>query len=236
MQKFENIISITQFLIKNAEPRYKEFSKKLVPDTKYEIIGVRVPLLKKLAKNLKNTQVANDFLNTSHIYYEEWFLHGLLISQESDFEKALALLDKFIPHIDNWAICDSFVSSLKIIKHYPSIFYDKILRLISSELPYVKRVAIVIFLNYFLDDNFNSKTLTILSGIISDNYYVNMALAWYFSVALVKQYNDTIPYFTNYKLPIFVHNQALQKAIESYRVPNEKKTYLKSLKIKKERP
>ena len=118
----------------------------------------------------------------------------------------------------------------------PNVIFDKTLQWLLSDLPYVKRFAIVTFLNYFLDVNFDCKILSILSKIISDNYYVNMALAWFFSIALIKQYNQTIKYFEQKFLPVWVHNKAIQKATESYRISNEKKSYLRSLKIKKERP
>ena len=223
---------ITKRLIENIDLTYKDFSKKLIPDTKLKILGVRVPIIKKLAKEYKNTPTAQAFLSEDHIYYEEWFLHGLLISQIKDFNKAISLTEEFLPHIDNWGICDSFSASLKIFLKYPHEVYERILTWLKSDRPYVKRFAIVVLLDYFLDSNFDSKILTITSAIISDNYYVNMAIAWLFSVALVKHYNETITFIEQRTLPRFVHNKAIQKAIESFRISQDKKTYLRTLKIK----
>ena len=223
---------IIQELFNNQDKIYKLFSQKLIPDTKLEIIGVRVPILKNIAKKYKNTNTENEFLQEKHFYYEEWFLHGLLIGNETNFEKTMRYVEDFLPQIDNWAICDSFVSSLKIFKKNKTAVYKKVKEWILSDNTYTKRFAIVVLLDYFIDSEFIRETLTILQTIISDNYYVNMALAWFYSVALIKEYKTTLPIIESKKLPKFVHNKSIQKAVESFRIKEDIKAYLKSLKIK----
>jgi len=225
---------LTESLFNNKDDEYKKFSKKLIPDTKLDMIGVRVPLIKSTAK-LCTIEDAEKFLSLPHEYYEEWFLHGLIIGKINDINKVLSLTENFLPNIDNWAICDSFATSLKIFKKHPELVLSYVKKWIKCEHVYTKRFAIVILLSYFLDSQFNSKILTITQTIISDNYYVNMALAWFYSVALVKQYDKVIPIIESKTLPQFVHNKAIQKAIESFRIPTNKKEYLKKLKLKTRR-
>ena len=226
---------ITKELFKSVDKNYCEFSKKLIPDTNYEILGVRVPTIKKIAKKYStNTKIINDYLFEKHYYYEEWFLHGLLIGLEKrDVEKVLKLLDEFLPYLDNWAICDSTSASLKIIKCNKELFFEKITGYLNSNNPYTVRFAVTLFMNYFLEEQYLEDIFKLINKINSNHYYINMAISWLYSVALVKHYDKTITLFTDNVLSDFIHNKSIQKAIESFRIPQDKKLYLKTLKRKK---
>lgn len=231
---------ITEKLLNACDKNYKKFSEKLIPDTKYEIIGVRVPVLKKIAKELSlshNRNLLNNFMSSNHYFYEEYFLHGILLSylKTDNIDKFIEQIESFIPHIDNWATCDSTVMNLKIIQKYPVYFLTHVEKWLKNDNIYIKRFAIVILLSYYLDKNFNSAIINMVAKIKSDNYYVNMACAWFFSVALIKQYNYTIPLLKKNILSNFTHNKTIQKAVESYRISNETKIYLKTLKRKKDK-
>ena len=222
----------TNKLLSLVEEDYKIFSKKLIPDTDKEIIGVRTPLIKSLIKEYKhNKELFFDFLTQKHTFHEEFLLHGLILSTEKDINVLLEKLNVFSTQIDNWAVCDSTVAGLKLIKKYPTQTLELVKKFVKSNKPYVVRLGIVILLYYFLDKNFNREILEIVASVNSNNYYVNMAIAWFYSVALVKQYNFTIPIIQNKTLPKFVQNKTIQKAIESFRIPKETKSYLKTLKV-----
>lgn len=212
----------------------KAFTQKLVPDTRLEILGVCVPDIRNVAKQLaKNKVAAMRFFESEHLYYEEWFTHGLLIGYFSDdHEKTLNLCKEFVSHIDNWAICDSFTASVKQIDKDQDFYLQDILKFTESKQPYVVRAGVTFLLNHYLCDKYFDTIISAIKDIDSDNYYVNMGVAWLLSVMLVKFYERAIPLFIN---PIFkktVHNKAIQKAVESRRIPQRQKQYLKKLKIK----
>ena len=226
---------LTQKLIENGEEFYKNFHSKLVPDCAHKLIGVRVPKVKKIALSAvkSNDKAICDFLSETHTFYEEFMLHALLINHIStSIEETFYHLEKFLPQIDNWAVCDSLVSSLKIFNKHPKIVLEKVKEYLKSKSVYTVRFGIVTLLNYFLDGNFTDEILPLALSVDSENYYINMALAWLVSIGLVKQYDKTIPHLESKNLPKFIHNKAIQKAIESYRISNEKKEYLRTLKIK----
>ena len=221
----------TKRLLSLKDKKYCEFSKKLIPDTEKEIIGVRTPLIKKIIKENNDFALISNFFQEKHVFHEEFLLHGLLISTIKDVNQSLNLLSEFVNHIDNWAVCDSTVSALKILKKHPKKALDFAKKCILSPKPYVVRFGIVILLDYFLDDNFSNEIISLVKNINSENYYVNMAIAWFFSVALVKQYDSTISIILEKNLPKFVHNKSIQKAIESFRIDKDKKEYLRKLKV-----
>ncbi len=225
--------TITQKFFKFAEEDYKKFSKKLIPDTKLTILGVRTPIIKSLAReyNKNNLAEISNFLNDKHTYYEEWLLHGFLLSYEKDIDNLFVKLNNFIPFIDNWAICDYSVMAMKLFRKYPEKTFEKVKEFLYSNSPYTIRFGIVILLSYFLDENFSDKILELIKTISSEHYYVNTALAWFYSVALVKQFDKTIKIIEEKNLPKFVHNKSIQKAIESFRISDKNKHYLKTLKI-----
>ena len=224
---------LTKLLFDNQDLKYKEFSKKLIPDTNYPIIGVRAPTIKNIAKDAaKNDDAFQSFINHKHEYYEEFLLHGLLIGQKKlSVDQTLTLLEDFLPCIDNWAICDCTVSALKVFKKdLPKVFL-KVKEWIKSDRPYTVRFALVTLLDYFLGENFNEEVLSLAVSACTNHYYINMAIAWLISVALVKNYTQTISLIESKVLPKFVQNKSIQKAVESFRISNETKEYLKSFKI-----
>ena len=230
--EFKDKNDITDFLLRNADEEYREFTAKLTPNIdKESIIGVRVPLLRKLSKKLKNTDVATDFLHSlPHSYLEENHLHGFLIEHSTDFDTAISLLEDFLPYINNWATCDTVRP--KIFKKHTDKLYEKIKLWLKSDHTYTVRYAIGLLNSFYLDEHFESKHLQLVAGIKSDEYYINMMIAWYFATALCKQYDDAVKTLENRTLPLWVHNKAIQKARESYRIDADTKAYLNTLKIK----
>lgn len=219
-------------LFQLADEEYKNFHSRLMPTVNPDLImGVRVPALRKFAKAFGKTELAADFINIlPHKYYEENNLHGFLIEQIRDFEDCINALDKFLPFVDNWATCD--MTSPKILGKNTEKLLIKINEWIKSEKTYTVRYGIGMLMRHFLDDNFEREYLDLVSGVKSDEYYINMMIAWYFATALAKQWESTLPYIENKVLDVWVHNKAIQKAVESNRITGEQKAYLKTLKIK----
>lgn len=223
---------ILAYLQSVSDKKYKDFTKKLIPNISEErILGVRTPILRSLAKSLKDTELSKDYLSTlPHTYLEENHLHGFLIENERDFREAVEKLEAFLPHIDNWATCDCVRP--KVLKKDLPALYEHIKRWINSENTYTVRYAIGLLNSFYLDSAFDKSHLSLVSKIKSDEYYINMMIAWYFATALTKQYESTIPYIESKALPNWVHNKTIQKAIESYRIDENTKNYLRTLKIK----
>lgn len=215
-----------------ADKEYKNFHSKLMPTVNPDLImGVRVPVLRKFAKDFGKTELAEEFINIlPHKYYEENNLHGFLIEQIRDFDACIEALDKFLPYVDNWATCD--MTSPKILGKKTDCLLVRINEWIKSDKTYTVRYGIGMLMRYYLDKNFEKEHLKIVSGINSEEYYINMMIAWYFATALAKQWESTLPYIENRVLPVWVHNKAIQKAVESNRISTEQKEYLKTLKIK----
>ena len=228
-------MNIQSELIKMQDSGYKQFHAKLMPTINPDtIIGIRVPALREFAKGIKNTKEAEKFITElPHNYYEENNLHAFLICSIDDFDECIKELDKFLPYVNNWATCDSMRP--KCFKKNTNKLLSEIYRWLDSGHTYTKRFAIEMLMTYYLDDEFDEKYLEDVAKIISDEYYINMMIAWYFATALAKQYKKTIPYIEQNCLPEWVHNKTIQKAIESYRITDEKKMYLKGLKIKNSR-
>lgn len=225
-------IYMQKMLFESQDLGYKEFQSKLIPNIdKDTVIGVRTPQLRKFAKEFAKNPLAQDFLQIiPHHYYEENNIHGLLIENIRDFDRVVFELDRFLPYIDNWATCD--IISPKIFKkHLPELIV-KINEWIKSGDTYTIRFALKMLMSFYLDSEFKPEYLSLASVIKSDEYYVNMMIAWFFATALSKQYDETIKYIENKKLPQWVHNKAIQKAVESYRITDEQKDYLRTLKIK----
>ena len=216
---------------KNADLKYQEFSQKIIKEVK---VQVRAKNAKEIAKKYANTVLGQEFLNNlPHNSADENNVHGFMLGyiKTNDVYEIINKIEAFLPYIDNWGTCDFTVSNLKIIKKYPIIFKKIANNWLNSEKCFVRRFAIDIYISYFLDDNFNDKDLLKLSKINNNNYYVNMALAWYFSVALVKQYEKTVNILKDKKIVnVWVHNKAIQKACESFRICENNKMYLKTLK------
>ncbi len=215
------------------DTKYKDFNSKLIPNIdSNKVIGVKVPAIRSLAKEIKDEPYIKEFLNElPHEYQEENILHGLLLALiYKDIYELLNKLDVFLKYADNWAVTDTICP--KLFKKYPDIVYKQIKKWLKSKDEYVIRFGVVSLLQFYLDDNFKEEILELVKNIKSDYFYVKMAIAWFYSFALIKQYDTTIKYFENKELEPWIHNKSIGKAIESYRISNEKKEYLKSLKIK----
>lgn len=209
---------------------YRDFQSALMPTVdKEKIIGVRIPQLRACAKELYGTQEADNFLKElPHTYYEEDNLHAFLIEKITDFDTALYETERFLPYIDNWATCDSFTP--KAFKKSPELLLKPIEKWLVSEKTYTVRYAIKLLMTFFLDERFDKRYLETVANVQSDEYYVKMMVAWYFATALAKQYDAAIIYLENGVLSPWVHNKAIQKAIESFRISPEIKKYLRKLK------
>ena len=224
-------MDIQKTLINLQDKKYKLFTEKLIPNIQPNcIIGVRAPELKKLAKQIDAQNKSKFLINLPHNFLEENNLHAYIICQTNDFDKCIEYINKFLPYIDNWATCDSLRP--KCLKHNPKKLLEQINIWLTSNHTYTIRFAIEMLMLYFLDDNFDKEFCEIISNIKSDEYYVNMMIAWYFATALAKQPKTAIKYLENKTLSNFVHNKTIQKAIESYLISNKQKQYLKTLKIK----
>lgn len=211
---------------------YRDFHAKLMPTVDPErIIGVRTPELRKFAGEFAKTPGAAEFLKAlPHRYYEEDNLHGCLIAGMKDYGACVEKLDEFLPFVDNWATCD-MISPKVFKKHLPEL-YGKIKEWISSEHTYTVRFGIGMLMGFYLDDVFSPEYPELVSGLRSEEYYINMMIAWYFATALAKQYDRILPYIEKKRLDKWSHNKAIQKAVESRRITEEQKAYLKTLKIR----
>lgn len=214
------------------DDKYRDFTSKLIPTVeKSRIIGVKTPELRKFAKEIFKEKNYENFLNSlPHKYHEENSLHGFIIENIKDFNRVIGYLDKFFPYIDNWATCD--LISPKIFKKYLPELICKIKEWINSGRVYSVRFGVEMLMTHYLDDNFLPEYLKLVADIKSEEYYINMMIAWYFATAFAKQYDFAVKYIENKKLDVWVHNKSIQKAIESRRIPPDKKEYLKTLKIK----
>ncbi len=223
---------ITQTLFSLKDDTYRDFTSKLVPNIeKDNIIGVRTPTLRNIAKALKGSDIAYEFMSTlPHRYLEENHLHGFLIEYEKDYEKALSLTCDFLPFINNWATCDT--TRPKVFKKDLDTLFTYIKKWITSKHTYTIRYAVGLLLSFYLDDKFDKSHLSLVASIKSDEYYVKMMVAWYFATALAKQYETTIPYIENGVIEKWTHNKTITKAVESYRISDDKKAYIKTLRKK----
>ncbi len=222
---------ITRDLMSLADPGYKSFHSRLVPNLEPDaIIGVRVPALRRYASSVAGSEDALAFISAlPHRYYEENTLHGLLIECERDFGRLCTQLDRFLPYVDNWATCD--IISPPLFKRNPDGLYERALGWAHSAHTYTCRFGVGVLMRCFLDDAFVPEVLKAVADIKSDEYYVNMMRAWFFCDALIKQYDSAVVYLERQRLDIFTHNKSIQKARESNRVSAEQKRYLGTLRI-----
>lgn len=224
---------IQQILFKYQDTQYADFSAKLVPTLPREsFIGIRSPNYKLILKELKTLplDVTNDFLKElPHQYHEENCLHIALINKTKNYDECLAALENFLPYINSWAVSDGL--NPPSLKKNKQLLLPKLEQWIRAEAPFTKRVGMLLLMKYFLDDDYKPEYLELPASIRSDEYYVNMMTAWLFAEALVKQWDTALPFIQNKKLAPWTHNKAIQKACESFRVSDEHKEYLKTLRI-----
>lgn len=210
--------------------KYRDFHSKLMPETDKEtVIGIRTPVLRKFAKEFAGTSEAEAFLRQlPHRYYEENNLHMMLITGIKDYEKCMEEIQRFLPCIDNWATCD--YPAPKCFARHKDQVLEEAKRWNSSGETYVIRYGIGMLMRLFLDEDFSSEYLEMAAAVQSQEYYVNMMIAWYFATALAKQWDATVPYIEQHKLSDWVHRKTVQKAVESYRITPEQKEYLKGFR------
>ncbi len=225
---------IKQELKQLADEKYKEFHKGLCPGTE-NILGVRVPVLREYAKKLSKEYDIRELLNDiDNEYYEEIMLQGMLIglekAKDNDIENILKDIEEFVPKIDNWAICDVFCAGLKITKQHLIEIWEFIQKYLVSDKEFEIRFGVVMILDYYITEEYLGKNFAIFNHIKSNQYYVQMAVAWAISICLIKFYDKTIEYLEQAKIDKFTYNKAIQKAIESYRISDEQKTELRKMK------
>lgn len=221
---------IQKQLFNLADKKYAEFQAKLTPTVDRDLfIGVRVPEVRKLAKELYKSDQYETFLKElPHKYYDENMLHGLILSEFKDYDACIAEVDKFLPFVDNWAVCD--IMSPKCFKKNKDKLLQKIIEWSKSKAVYTSRFGIEMLMSHYLDDDFKVEYLEIPAKVKLDDYYSKMMVAWFFATALTKQWDASIPYIETGKLETWIHNKTIQKARESYRITDEQKAYLKTLK------
>lgn len=218
-------------LFSMADEKYRDFQSKLMPTVpKEKIIGIRTPLLRKFAKDFSKNPEAEVFIgNLPHEYYEENNLHAFLLEYINDFDGCAEGVTKFLPFVDNWATCDSM--SPKIFGENKEKLRGYIEKWLSAKDTYSVRFGIKMLMEHFLGEDFSAEYPERVAKIKSEEYYIRMMQAWYFATALAKQYDEILPFIENKKLEKWTHNKAIQKAIESYRITEEQKEYLKTLKM-----
>ena len=223
-------MEILRELFQKQDVAYRDFQLALIPTVRKErIIGVRTPELRAMAKALRGSDEAAAFLRRlPHLYFEENQLHAFLIELIADFAACVAALDVFVPHVDNWATCDSM--SPKVLGRNKKALRAQVERWLASSHPYTVRYGVGTLMRWFLDGDFRPDDLCRVAALRSEDYYVKMMVAWYFATALAKQYDAALPFLETSRLPQWTHNKAIRKALESRRLSPEQKQHLKTLK------
>jgi len=218
-------------LFEMRDEEYRDFNAKLIPNVDADkVIGVRTPALRKYAKELSKREDIGEFISAlPHRYFEENQLHGFIISEIKDYERCLSETERFLPYIDNWATCDQTLP--KVFSKHTEELFPVIKKWLKSGRAYTVRFGTGCLMRHYLDDFFREECLRLVAGISHQDYYVKMMTAWYFATALAKRYDETLPYIEEKRLEPWTHNKAIQKAVESYRITDEQKKYLRTLKI-----
>ncbi len=214
------------------DEKYRDFQVKLIPSAEPDtVIGVRTPQLRKYAGQLLKREDVSAFLDDlPHRYFDENQLHVFIISGIKDYERCINEVIRFLPYVDNWATCDQM--SPKIFKKHRKELLENVELWLSSKETYTVRFGIGMLMEHFLDEDYDTKYPEMVAAVRSEEYYINMMIAWYFATALAKQYETVIPFIENKRLSDWTHNKAIQKAVESYRITQEQKDYLRGLKVK----
>lgn len=224
-------MTICERLFELQDQKYRSFQSKLIPNIDPAfIIGVRLPYLREIAKEIADVDIGSEFINTlPHKYLEEYHIHSFIIAKINNFDKCIYELEKFLPYVDNWAVCDSLRPKCFNKNRDRLIIHIK--KWIKSKNVYTVRFAIEMLMLHYLDEDFSRDHLELVSLVDSNDYYVKMMVAWYFATALAKQYEAALIFIeSNGISDIWIHNKSIQKALESYRIDPEHKEYLKGLK------
>ena len=214
------------------DEKYRDFQVKLIPSAEPDtVIGVRTPQLRKYAGQLLKREDVSAFLDDlPHRYFDDNQLHAFIISGIKDYERCINEVIRFLPYVDNWATCDQM--SPKIFKKHRKELLENVELWLSSKETYTVRFGIGMLMEHFLDEDYDTNYPEMVAAVRSEEYYINMMIAWYFATALAKQYETVIPFIENKRLSDWTHNKAIQKAVESYRITQEQKDYLRGLKVK----
>ncbi len=217
-------------LLPYRDEKYRQMQIRLLPNVSGDtIIGVRTPVLRKIAKELAKREEKDGFLaELPHRFFEENMLHFFIVAEIKDFDGCIFETERFLPYVDNWALCDQ--SSPKVFKKHRKELLPFVKKWIASEHTYTSRFGIRMLMNEYLEEDFKEEYLSLVASKKGDDYYLKMMIAWYFATALAKQYSSTLPYIENRTLDPWTHKKAIQKAVESYRVSEEHKAYLKTLR------
>ena len=222
---------IQQYLLSMKDEKYRDFTLPLIPNIDQDtFIGVRLPVIQKYAKSL-DEDTKNVFLSElSHYYHEENILHAFILSNIKDYDEFITKTDAFLPYVTNWSVCDAICN--KHLNKYKDKLIRVVYRWLKSKELYRVRYAVKCLMNYYLGDDFKEEHIDKVAEVKLDDYYVKMMVAWYLATGLAKNYDAFVKPIENHKFDKFTHNKAIQKAVESYRVSDEHKAYLKQLKIK----
>lgn len=223
-------MDITERLFECADEKYADFQAKLTPSVNRSLfIGVRVPDLRRMAKELYGAKAYEGFLTElPHTYFDENMLHGLILSEFKDYDACILGVDGFLPFVDNWAVCDSM--SPKCFRKHKDSLIGQAVRWSQSDETYTVRFGLKTLMTHFLDEDFRPEYLQIPVKVRPDGYYVRMMIAWFYATALAKQWDAAVPYVENGVFGPWIHNRIIQKARESYRISDRRKEYLKTLK------
>ena len=224
---------IREELFRLRDENYRDFQAKLIPGMEPDtMIGVRTPALRAYAKELSKRPDIGEFTGAMpHRYFDENQLHAFILSEMKDFEECVRAVDRFLPFVDNWATCDQL--SPKVFGKHHAALLPWIETWLASGETYTVRFGIGMLMQHFLDADFDPAYLEWVAALQSEEYYINMMRAWYFATALAKQHDAVLPYLEAQRLDTWTHNKTIQKAVESYRITDEQKAYLKTLKVKK---
>ncbi len=221
-----------EYLISIKDEKYKEFHSSIVIDSKYEMIGIRLPKMREIAKDISKTNI-EEFLNVAQDnYYEEVMIQGLVISYIKDENTFYKYFKNHIKKIDNWALCDTFCCSIKLVKKYENKYFNEALKMALNSEEFVSRVGLVMILANFVNEKNLNNIYETLNKITSDKFYINMAEAWLICDLYIKFPNETLEFIKNNKLNKFTHNKAISKIHDSYRVSKNDKDYLNTLRRK----
>ena len=226
----DNYKKFVEYLISIKDEKYKEFHSSLVLNSKYEMIGIRLPIMRKIAKEISKTDIEEFLKHSQNKYYEEIMIQGLVISNVKDEEIFYKFFKNHINKIDNWALCDSFCNSIKIVKKYEEKYFPLAIEMSLNEKEFISRTGLVIILSHFVEEKYLKEIFNTLNKIESDAFYINMAQAWLICDLYIKYPKETLKFIKQNNLNKFTHNKAISKIHDSYRVSKEDKEYLNALR------
>jgi 3-methyladenine DNA glycosylase AlkD len=226
----ENYKKFVEYLISIKDEKYKEFHSSLVLNSQYEMIGIRLPIMRKIAKEISKTDIEEFLKYSQNKYYEEIMIQGLVISGIKDEEIFYKYFKNHITKIDNWALCDSFCNSIKIVKKYEEKYFPLAIEMSLNEEEFISRIGLVTILSHFVEEKYLKEIFDTLNKIKSDAFYINMAQAWLICDLYIKYPKETLKFIKQNNLNKFTHNKAISKIHDSFRVSKEDKEYLNRLR------